>query len=81
MTVNIDTPAALGVAIRAARKQLALTQPQLALAAGVGVRFVVELEAGKPTVRLSSVLQVLQALGGTLHLDGLPEPLPTGAGA
>lgn len=81
MAVNIDTPAALGACIRAARKQLALTQPQLALAAGVGVRFVVELEAGKPTVRLSSVLQVLQALGGTLYLDGLPAPSSTGTEA
>ena len=53
-------------------KQLALTQPQLALAAGVGVRFVVELEAGKPTVRLVQVLRVIDALGGTLQLTGLP---------
>lgn len=72
MGTLIDSPTSLGAAVRAARKQLALTQPQLALAAGVGVRFVVELEAGKPTVRLSSVLQVLQALGGTLLLDGMP---------
>jgi predicted transcriptional regulator len=35
-----------------ARKALGLTQADLALAAGVGLRFVVELEAGKPTVRL-----------------------------
>ena len=39
----IHTPEQLGQALRSARKQLALTQPQLALAAGVGVRFVVEL--------------------------------------
>ena len=36
----------LGQAIRSARKHLGLTQPQLALTAGVGVRFIVELEAG-----------------------------------
>ena len=47
---DIPTPAALGLAARAARKQLGLTQPQLALAAGVGVRFIVDLEAGKPTL-------------------------------
>lgn len=68
----IDTPAALGVAARSARKQLGLTQPQLALAAGVGVRFIVELEAGKPTLRLEQILRVLHALGGTLTVDGLP---------
>ena len=68
----IHTPEQLGQALRSARKQLALTQPQLALAAGVGVRFVVELEAGKPTVRLVQVLWVIDALGGTLQLTGLP---------
>lgn len=62
----------MGDAIRTARKQLALTQPQLALAAGVGVRFVVELEAGKPTVRLAQVLRVIDALGGEMTLNGLP---------
>ena len=41
----------------------------MALAAGVGLRFVVELEAGKPTVQLERVLRVIDALGGTLHLD------------
>lgn len=74
MAARIDSPTALGQAVRHARKQLSLTQPQLALAAGVGVRFIVELEAGKPTVRLESVLRVLQALGGGLQVDGLPTP-------
>ncbi|MBC7681765.1 MAG: helix-turn-helix transcriptional regulator [Ferruginibacter sp.] len=68
----IPSPAALGDVVRAARKQLALTQPQLALAAGVGVRFVVELEAGKPTLRLEHILRVLHALGGNLVVEGLP---------
>lgn len=72
MTTAIDTPSALGQAARAARKQLGLTQPQLALAAGVGVRFIVDLEAGKPTLRLESILRVLHALGGTLAVNGLP---------
>ena len=71
MTITlINTPAALGAAALAARKQLGLTQPQLALAAGVGVRFIVELEAGKPTLRLETILRVLHALGGTLAVDG-----------
>jgi len=72
MTAIIDSPGALGQAARTARKQLGLTQPQLALAAGVGVRFIVELEAGKPTLRLENILRVLHALGGTLTVDGLP---------
>ncbi len=69
---SIDTPQALGHAVRSARKQLGLTQPQLALAAGVGVRFIVELEAGKPTLRLEHILRVLHALGGTMAVAGLP---------
>jgi HTH-type transcriptional regulator/antitoxin HipB len=69
---SIRSPQQLGDALRAARKQLGLTQPQLALAAGVGVRFIVDLEAGKPTLRLQNVLQVIDALGGEIQLRGLP---------
>jgi len=72
MITKIDTPISLGQAARAARKHLGLTQPQLALASGVGVRFIVELEAGKPTLRLENVLRVFHALGGILCIDGLP---------
>jgi HTH-type transcriptional regulator/antitoxin HipB len=72
MTITIDTPYALGQAARAARKQLGLTQPQLALAAGVGVRFIVDMEAGKPTLRLENVLRVLHTLGAKLTVDGMP---------
>ena len=71
MTTLIETPQHLGDVVRQARKALSLTQPQLALAAGVGVRFIVDLEAGKPTVRLENVLRVLQALGITLAVNGL----------
>jgi HTH-type transcriptional regulator/antitoxin HipB len=69
---TIQSPQQLGVALRAARKQLGLTQPRLALAAGVGVRFIVDLEAGKPTVRLDTIMRVIEALGGVINLDGLP---------
>ena len=69
---TIKSPQELGKALRSARKQLGLTQPQLALAAGVGVRFIVDLESGKPTVRFNSVMRVIEALGGVINLDGLP---------
>ena len=69
---SIRSPQQLGDALRAARKQLGLTQPRLALAAGVGVRFIVDLEAGKPTLRLENVLRVIDALGGEIQLSGLP---------
>lgn len=71
---TIQSPEQLGNVLRAARKQLGLTQPQLALAAGVGVRFIVDLEAGKPTVRLETVMRVIEALGGVINLGGLPSP-------
>lgn len=71
---SIQTPQQLGIQLRTARKQLGLTQPQLALAAGVGVRFIVDLEAGKPTLRLEKVLRVIEALGGTIQITGLPSP-------
>ena len=69
--ISIRTSQQLGNVLRVARKQLGLTQPQLALAAGVGVRFIVELEAGKPTLRLEHVLRVIDALGGEVQLSGL----------
>jgi y4mF family transcriptional regulator len=70
----------LGAALRVARKALGLTQADLALAAGVGLRFVVELEAGKPTVRLELVLRVIDALGGSVQLGDLAVPISQGEG-
>lgn len=57
------TADALGAAIRTARKAQGLRQDQLAGAAGVGVRFIVDLEAGKPTTHLGKALAVAAALG------------------
>jgi len=70
--VNIRTTQQLGEALRGARKQLGITQSQLALAAGVGLRFIVDLEAGKPTLRLVNVLRVVEALGGDIYLNNFP---------
>jgi y4mF family transcriptional regulator len=71
MITPIQTPQDLGRMVRETRKRLKLTQPQLALAANVGVRFIVELEAGKSTLRLENILRVLQALGGVLSVEGM----------
>ena len=51
MTI-IKTTKELGIEMRKARKLLGLTQSQLALAAGVGIRFIVDLESVKPRLRL-----------------------------
>jgi len=79
MPTPIETPQHLANVVRHTRKALRLTQPQLALAAGVGVRFIVDLESGKPTVRLEHVLRVLQALGATLSVsESKPGQTPEG---
>ena len=52
--------------IKEKRKQLKLTQPELAERAGVGLRFVRELEQGKQSVRLDKVNQVLALFGTEL---------------
>lgn len=49
--------------IKQKRKRLKLTQPELADRAGVGLRFIRELEQGKPSVRLDKVNQVLALFG------------------
>jgi y4mF family transcriptional regulator len=64
----IASAGALGAALRRSRKALGLTQAELALAAGVGLRFVGEVEAGKASVQLEQLLRVIDALGGTLLL-------------
>jgi y4mF family transcriptional regulator len=53
----------IGAFIRRVRKQHGVTQSDLALTAGTGLRFIVELEKGKPTCEIGKVLHVLQVLG------------------
>jgi HTH-type transcriptional regulator/antitoxin HipB len=67
--MKLESPKDLGATVRAARRSKGLRQAELALAAGTGRRFVVDLEAGKPTVRLDEVLRVLQALGLSLSVE------------
>src|SRR6266699_1774354 len=54
---------AFGLLLRGRRKALSMTQDQLALATGVGRRFLIDLEAGKTTCQLGLSLVVAQALG------------------
>ena len=71
------TPADIGDIVRTTRKAARLRQDELAGAAGVGLRFIVDLEAGKPTAQIGKTLQVLAALG--CSLDITPPPAPKGA--
>ncbi|GGC48203.1 putative HTH-type transcriptional regulator y4mF [Parapedobacter defluvii] len=49
--------------VKAKRKELKLTQEELALHAGVGLKFVRDLEQGKKTLRLDKVNDVLALFG------------------
>jgi len=49
--------------VKERRKLVNLTQPELAEKAGVGLRFVRELEQGKLSLRLDKVNQVLRLFG------------------
>jgi len=71
MTIQ-NTPQ-LGDAIRSMRKQLKVTQKDLAMTCGTGLRFVIDLEKGKPTCQIGKILQVLQALGLRVELAGNSE--------
>lgn len=66
------TPELIGRTIRETRRDLGVTQKDLALTAGTGLRFVIDLEKGKPTCELGKSLRVLQTLGITLTLTPPP---------
>ena len=59
---------ALGEAVRTTRRRLKVTQKELALASGTGLRFIIELEQGKPTCQVGKAFGILQALGMRLEL-------------
>lgn len=56
----------ISIHVKNKRKQNKLTQPELALKAGVGLRFVRDLEQGKNTLRMDKVNDVLRLFGETL---------------
>jgi len=62
----------LGAWIRQRRTSIGLTQAGLADVAGVGVRFISELERGKPTAEVGKVLHVAGVLGLDLHIGVRP---------
>jgi y4mF family transcriptional regulator len=60
------TPTTLSQYVKDLRKQYRLTQEDLAEKAGVGLRFVRDLEQGKNTLRMDKVNQVLSLFGAEL---------------
>jgi HTH-type transcriptional regulator/antitoxin HipB len=69
MDALVDTTKSLGTTVRRRRRELGLTQEEVAGVARTGQRFVGDLEAGKPTVQLAEVLRVLGALGLELEVS------------
>lgn len=67
--MNINSPEQLGAQIRAERKRLKVTQKDLAMASGTGLRFIIDLEKGKPTCQIGKIIQVLRALGTKIRID------------
>ena len=67
----------IGQMIRESRKRLGVTQKDLALTSGTGLRFVIDLEKGKETCQIGKVLTVLQTLGIKIALT---QPAVSGNG-
>lgn len=59
--------------IKAKRKEHGLTQYDLSQKSGVGLRFVREMEQGKPTLRLDKVNQVLRLFGAEMAPQRIPK--------
>ena len=57
------TPEQIGELVRASRKRLGVTQKDLAMTSGTGLRFIIDLEKGKATCQFGKVLTVLHTLG------------------
>ena len=57
------TPKTIGELVRNTRKAMGVTQKNLALTSGTGLRFIIDLEKGKATCQLGKVLTVLHTLG------------------
>lgn len=61
--------------IRDTRKRLGVTQKDLALTSGTGLRFVIDLEKGKETCQIGKALTILQTLGIKLVLTPPATPM------
>lgn len=62
----------LSITLKQLRKEYNLTQEDMAFKAGVGLRFVREMEQGKRTLRMDKVNQVLELF----NLQLVPGPIP-----
>ena len=68
------SPGQIGALIRETRKSLGVTQKDLALTSGTGIRFIIDLEKGKDTCEIGKALRVLNTLGIKITLTRPPTP-------
>ena len=71
-----NSPAAIGAALRDRRRDLRITQEDLALSIGVNRKVIGQLEGGKETVRLDIALKAARALGLDVGVRARGEPQP-----
>lgn len=74
---SLDSPS-IGGFVRERRRANGLTQAELGELAGVGVRFIVELERDKPTVRLDRLNAVLRVFGKQAGVVDMPREVEEG---
>ena len=72
------SPKNIGKLIRDTRKRLGVTQRDLALTSGTGLRFVIDLEKGKETCQIGKALTILNTLGIKVTLTPPPAPSKEG---
>lgn len=60
----------LGLIIKNQRKSLGLTQTEVALSCGVGIRFISDLENGKASCQIGKALLVIESLGLNVAFNG-----------
>jgi HTH-type transcriptional regulator / antitoxin HipB len=61
--IEVNSSAKLGLVIKETRQKLGLKQQDVAFVAHVGVRFMSDLENGKPTCQIEKIFQVAHSLG------------------
>ncbi len=66
--------------VKATRKSMGVTQKDLALTSGTGLRFIIDLEKGKATCQIGKVLTVLSTLGIKIKLTSPVVDLEAGFG-
>lgn len=71
--VEVKSVGELGEFVRKVRKSQRVTQLQLSQCSNLGSRFIVDFEAGKPTLHIGKALTALETLGVRLYAEAYVE--------